>query len=158
MKFYTAFLILVLTSCSNTPPLVLDSKNPIEVQYAFNDSSVPPEYHRSYIITIRETKIHVIVDSYGDVLADAIYPMNSVQFHLLIQKINEANLKSGRNTPNEPCDGGTSENLTIKESGVQVYNGYFDHCADEVPAEMGNIASVIDVIHTLAPTLGDMLK
>ncbi len=158
MKFCSALLILFIVSCTNTAPLVLDTNESIIIDYGFNDSSVSPEYHRSYTITISPTNIHVQVDSYGDVLADKNLPISSNQFEELIQTINEANLVSGRNEPADPCDGGTSESLTIKAADKQVYNGYFDHCADAPSDSMGNIELVMDAIHELVPNLGEMLQ
>ena len=40
------------------------------VTYAFTDSSVPPQYHRSVTLTVTRDEAHIVVDSYGDVLAD----------------------------------------------------------------------------------------
>jgi len=34
--------------------------------YQFHDSSVPPEYHRNYDISITKNKIIKIIYSYGD--------------------------------------------------------------------------------------------
>jgi hypothetical protein len=45
------------------------------VTLRFRDSSVPPEYHRSYVLTVSEGQVHVVVDSYGDVLHDVTKPL-----------------------------------------------------------------------------------
>ncbi|NOQ72779.1 MAG: hypothetical protein GQ574_12285 [Crocinitomix sp.] len=157
MKYYTVFIIGLLFSCSGTPSLVLNEEEPIEIEYAFSDASVSPEYHRSYTISIDKSLVSISVDSYGDILTVENQPIDIDEFTALIETINASNLTSGRNTPDEPCDGGTGESLTIKESGAEVYNGYFDHCADDVPASMGDIGVVIDAIHALAPNLEEML-
>ena len=34
------------------------------ITYHFGDASVPPEYHRSYTITVAPDKIDMVVDSY----------------------------------------------------------------------------------------------
>ncbi|MFT5819599.1 MAG: hypothetical protein ACI8ZM_000824 [Crocinitomix sp.] len=158
MKYYTVFIIGFLFSCSGTPPLVLNEEEPIEIEYAFNDASVSPEYHRSYTISIDNSEVSISVDSYGDILAAENHSIDATQFAELIETINMANLASGKNTPDEPCDGGTGESLRIKESGAEVYNGYFDHCADHAPASMGDIGVVIDAIHAIVPNLSDLLE
>jgi len=40
------------------------------VVYAFGDSSVPPAYHRSVTLTVTADQATIVVDSYGDVLAE----------------------------------------------------------------------------------------
>jgi hypothetical protein len=40
----------------------------------FNDSSVPPEYHRRYTLTADAESAQLVVDSYGDVLHDVTEP------------------------------------------------------------------------------------
>ena len=150
--------MLILTSCSSSNSLVLDAANPIEIEYEFNDASVPPEYHRSYVINVTETEVHVTVDSYEDVLADEKYTLSNTTFDALIETINEAILVSGRNEPSEPCSGGTSENLSINESGKEVYNGFFDNCADDAPSSMGEVYNVINAVHELVPNLRELLK
>ena len=45
------------------------------VTYEFHDSSVPPPYHRSYVLTFDRAGARIVVDSYGDVLADRTAPM-----------------------------------------------------------------------------------
>ena len=39
-----------------------------KVEYRYGDSSLPPDYHRSYTITITEDKKTISIDSYGKVL------------------------------------------------------------------------------------------
>lgn len=47
------------------------------VTYAFQDSSVPPQYHRSYTLTVTQAESRIVVDSYGDVLADESAPTST---------------------------------------------------------------------------------
>ena len=44
------------------------------VEYHYQDSSVPPEYHRSYTLTVTQGEADLVVDSYGDVLHDETAP------------------------------------------------------------------------------------
>jgi hypothetical protein len=158
MKFYTLLLIPLLFACSvDADPLTLNKEKAIIIEYGFNDSSVSPEYQRNYTITVSSSEVIVLVNSYGDSLADQAYPIEVSEFESLIETINNAALTSGKNIPEEPCDGGTSENLSINENSVVIYSGYFDHCAQD-PHSMGNIDAVIDAIHELVPNLGELLE
>jgi hypothetical protein len=37
-----------------------------EITYHFGDASVPPNYHRSYTITVTADSVKIVVDSYGN--------------------------------------------------------------------------------------------
>lgn len=41
-----------------------------QVTYAFFDASVPPQFHRSWTLTVTREWARLVVTSYGDVLAD----------------------------------------------------------------------------------------
>lgn len=55
------------TTAASGEPLALDHT---VVRYHYRDSSVPPEHHRSYTVTVTPDEAHIGVDSYGDVLHD----------------------------------------------------------------------------------------
>ncbi|HWQ99669.1 MAG TPA: hypothetical protein VN397_02365 [Candidatus Methylomirabilis sp.] len=42
----------------------------VRAAYYFGDSSVPPQYHRSYAIVVRDNAVRLLVESYGDVKTD----------------------------------------------------------------------------------------
>jgi len=48
--------------------------NATEIEYRFSDSTVAPEYHRSYTVTARSDDASIVVDSYGDALHEARPP------------------------------------------------------------------------------------
>ena len=51
-----------------------------KITYHFGDASVPPPDHRSYVITVTKDNVGIIVDSYGEVLAEKTYEITSKQF------------------------------------------------------------------------------
>ena len=67
LMILVVFLMTLTESCSNKKL----SKNKItKIVYSYGDSSVPPKYHRSYTITATKDGIRIVVDSYGNILAD----------------------------------------------------------------------------------------
>lgn len=40
------------------------------ITYSFMDSSVPPQYHRSWTLTVTKESEQIVIDSYGDLLAE----------------------------------------------------------------------------------------
>ena len=74
------------------------------ITYEFHDASVPPPYHRSFVLTFDSDRARIVVDSYGQVLAEQTAPMNtglwqqvagSIPRDLVVQE------------PAEGCTGGT---------------------------------------------------
>lgn len=61
-------LIFLLFSCMKIPTKDFD-----KLLYRFNDSSVPPKYHRSYTIQITDKQVQCAVDVYGKVIADTSF-------------------------------------------------------------------------------------
>lgn len=74
--------ILALSACgggATDPPADPPAGLPDDatVSYTFRDSSVPPPYHRSFVLTFDRAQARIVVDSYGDVLADRTAPMTA---------------------------------------------------------------------------------
>ncbi len=82
------------------------------IEYDFQDSSVPPQYHRSFVLTITEAESEIVVDSYGDVLADETVPTSPEVWRQLSDGYPELAGLSLSPTAEE-CTGGTSFDLTV---------------------------------------------
>src|SRR6056297_3524853 len=63
------------------------------VVYEYGDSSVEPQYHRSYMIEATHDSVRVVVDSYGDVLADTTCSMEAGRFETLLEELERAGLR-----------------------------------------------------------------
>ncbi len=50
------------------------------IEYSYGDSSVPPEYHRSFVVHITKEKITIKVDSYGDIINDKSFKLSDKDF------------------------------------------------------------------------------
>lgn len=157
MKYYILLFIPFFFSCSDAVSITKDDFT--SIVYSYHDSSVSPEYQRSFDITVTApTEIHVQVDSYGDILATDLFQLTDVDLNSLIKIINEAELKSGDSGSND-CDGGSSESLTISDSSGKVYSGNFDNCGgSEIPSAFGDVESVIAEMKRLIPNLEEMLQ
>lgn len=150
-------LLCSLSSCDSSLELNLSEVD--EIIYSFDDASVPPEYHRSYTITIKENSGTIVVDSYGDILAEDEFKLMDGEFAKLIESINSANLKEcdANNAPK--CTGSTGELISIKEGGKEVYHQYIDHCdKNSNIAKCGDFPTVIADIKNFVPDLEGMLR
>jgi len=151
----SALFLMILTGCLEK----LDPDDVKTVKYSYQDSSVPPPYHRSFDITVEPDKAHIQVDSYGDILVDSTFSITTTAFENLIFTINNANLQSGEAKAGQGCTGGTSERLSITSTDKKVYEGRFEHCGgNRIPARLGDYEKVVLEIKKLIPNLNHLLK
>ncbi len=89
------------------------------VAFAFHDSSVPPEYHRSVALVVSKDESRIVIDSYGEVLADESVPTPAAVWTQLAETIDEV---SGLSVTNEAegCAGGTSVDLTVSDGDARL--------------------------------------
>jgi hypothetical protein len=100
-----------------------------EVVLAFTDSSVAPEYHRSYTLTVNAQGVHVVVDSYGDVLHDVTEDVPDDQWSAFVADLPERLAALPDPEPDDGCAGGTGTALTVTEGGDEVYAGEDHSCS-----------------------------
>lgn len=82
------------------------------VAYAFFDASVPPPYHRSVTLTVTRSNAHIVVDSYGDVLADERVPTPASAWATLGATLPDVEGLTADDA-GQACTGGTGARLTV---------------------------------------------
>lgn len=157
MKLLLLSLVCVVFSCSNTRQ---DSNQKIDMDtcdqivYHFQDASVPPPYHRSYVITVREGESHVVVDSYGDVLADTSYALSAAAWENL-RSLTADLQKPGRYEAKGAT--GTSGNLlTLYSAGKEIYSLYWDSLSDGRAKEGALV--LVSALKETVPDLMDLTR
>jgi len=83
------------------------------VIYRYNDKSVPPQYHRSYTITVTIEKIYVSINSYGNILLKKTLPISLENYQSLITTLIGLNIKKCEEVNNYPMPGSSSSYLNI---------------------------------------------
>lgn len=130
-----------------------------QVSYSYIDSSVPPRYHRSYTITITESSITVVVDSYGDVLAREIYPAGPDVLKEATARLREHGIRAGiKRRGKRGCTGGNGEAIGWETvQGKQFYATVY-HCggADEGTL-YGDVSAFAGWCRSLVPELDKLL-
>jgi hypothetical protein len=115
--------------------------------YEFHDASVPPPYHRSYMIAIEDTVVRFRVDSYGDILLDETYTITGQQLKDFIKKLKSYKFKYTKGTePNNGCTGGTSDSFFFLWNGTNPQDGYTSQCGGK---EYGNIKGKVNEARAL---------
>ncbi len=140
-------MIMVVTACN--PKIDIEKMNTDKIVYNFQDSSVPPQYHRSYDIEITSKRAAVKVDSYGTVLADTSYVLREGQFQSLVNQA--ASLPRSGEDLTRGATGQKSHNINLYEGGNNYYSLYFDSLSKTSRNEKVN--AFIESVRSLIPDL-----
>jgi hypothetical protein len=98
------------------------------IVYRFHDASVPPQYHRSYVITITRGMVSIVIDSYGDILADREYGITEDQFENIVESLRKNGITNVELGDNEGCTGGTGETISYSNEARELFSGTVYHC------------------------------
>lgn len=128
-----------------------------QVVWRFRDSSVPPEYHRSYVITVTPASIRKVVDSYGKVLGDESAPFDQARFDRVLAAIAKHGLAARPPAAEESgCSGGTSHGIEVTAGASVLLAGEQDHCGGRDAGSLAGDARAFDAeLAALAPAAGD---
>lgn len=114
-----------LNSDSDAQSLALSAN--AKVIYQFHDSSVAPEYHRSYTLTLTKGSAHLAVDSYGDIVTEASKDLDDATWQAIRTKTQR--LATAQSSTVEGCAGGTSDEIAAYNGGVaEVLHVTVDNC------------------------------
>ena len=89
------------------------------VVYAFGDSSVPPQYHRSVTLTVTADEATIVVDSYGDVLAEESAATPAQVWQQLGDTL-PALASLEVDPPQQGCVGGTTLRVTVSTPDAEL--------------------------------------
>ncbi len=130
-----------------------------KIVYEFIDSSVPPEYHRSYTITVSFQKVKIIVDSYGEILAEREYDIKKEQFEYILESFFKNQIGNENLGDEDGCTGGTTEKLSLLHGEKEIFNGIIYHCGGKDFGNMrGNIKNFAEDLVRLIPNFKKLLK
>ncbi len=149
-------LTVATTACQSTAgPLASVLPADATVIYKFNDASVPPAYHRSFELTITAARARLVVDSYGDILADEeVSGVDEVgdAWAKLVENYAQVTATSVA-TPEAGCVGGTSRSLEITQGEVVLKDIFIDDCAGVNEVATAELANWIAPAQQLFPTI-----
>jgi hypothetical protein len=152
----TLLILLPIISMLHTPPDDHSknfSKMGIdEIRYCYYDSSVPPQYHRSYTITVTESVLSILVDSYGDIISDLKFESSPEQFKKLLDLLDAGKVRNITETKNEGCTGGTGEGIYCLKQSQILFHGKAFYCGNQTTGNLGGkITAFRETIKSMIP-------
>lgn len=127
------------------------------IEYYFGDSSTPPDYHRSYSLTVTKTEARIVVDSYGTTLLDKTYKLKSGQFAKVVAELQKLGIRSKKKQEGTPCSGGTTESFYLYAGKEKLFNGYQDNCEERLSTMVVGTEAIPRVLETVFPKTIDEL-
>jgi hypothetical protein len=112
------------SSATSVPRHLADDST---ITYKLRDASVPPEFHRSVTVTVTKAKTNIVIDSYGDVLADETADTPQEVWAMLDTGLYEAIQMSAPEDP-KGCTGGTGRELAVQTGGKTVVDFSAEFC------------------------------
>lgn len=127
------------------------------VTYQFHDSSVPPPYHRSYVLSFDRAGARIVVDSYGEVLADRTAAMTADAWDQVARSFPQVGALTVVD-PAQGCTGGTAFSVSVADGGATSFALHASECggvnsgaADQVTTWVAPVRALFPPMRELAP-------
>jgi hypothetical protein len=125
------------------------------VTYEFVDSSVPPPFHRSFVLVFDRAQARIVVESYGEVLADRTAPMKADTWNLVAERFPElGELVSTQ--PADVCTGSTGFAATVIADGTVRFKIQGLACGEANSAAADRLAGWVDPVRSLFPPMSEL--
>jgi len=165
LVLFLLICLLIIYSCrgndnANADQERLNTTNTInKIIYRFEDASVPPEYHRSYTITLMPEKLFIVVDSYGTMIAEKEFRIEKKQYDDIVSSLLKNNIRKQSLTAHDGCTGGTAETVSYWDEKEEIFSASLYHCGGIDSGNLGgNVKQFADDIKKLIPSLSDLLR
>lgn len=142
----------VSSAATTVEPAVVDE---MVIVYNFFDSSVPPPSHRSLELTVSRTQSRLVIDSYGDVLADESRPTPPEVWSGLVDGVPSL-AALGVEGAQDGCVGGTGEAVHVSIAKQVILKLAVDACAGSNERVSDAIGSWIKPARDLFPSTEDL--
>ena len=108
-----------------------DWEQTTKMEYRFGDASVAPQYHRSYTISISNSKKTITIDSYGDVLLQRQYDITTEEYQKFKEAVAEKGISKHEEKEVSGCTGGKTEYVRLYKGDEMYFDAYVYHCGGE---------------------------
>ncbi|MEO0396263.1 MAG: hypothetical protein AAF243_09815 [Cyanobacteria bacterium P01_A01_bin.137] len=93
-----------------------------KIVYRFRDASVPPQYHRSYTISVTASEANVVVNSYSTQLNELTVQLSPSEFQVALDVIEKSQITEVSDNEVAPKTiGGKIEYLTLFENDTEIF-------------------------------------
>lgn len=117
-------------------------RNIDQIEYRYQDASVPPEHHRSYTWKIKQGKAQYIVESYGTIIKDTTIEISDLKWEQCKTAFLNCGIKNQQESDNnQGCTGGTAITIKTWLNGKETFSGTSYSCGGK---KTGNLIGDTD--------------
>ena len=126
----------------------------------FRDASVPPQYHRSYTISVIANEATVVVSSYSKQLNECTVELSPDGFQLVLDIIEKSQITQSPETEDaKKTIGGKIEYLQLFDNDTELLNGNTHGSGTQGSGTLcGDIKAVRQYLRSLFPNFQSLLK
>jgi hypothetical protein len=168
MKYYfrSACMLLIFSffSCNNKKADLPVKKEPTgdadkTYIYKFTDSSLPPQYHRSYVILVTKGWVFFTVDSYGEVLLKDSIALAETSYKEFSASIDKLDIRNKKEDPGEGCTGNTTDEFEFYTGTSKQVKGYTSLCQDERYGNLeGDFETAKSLFRAIVPDFSNKIE
>ena len=128
-----------------------DWEQTTKMEYRFGDASVAPQYHRSYTISVSNSKKTITIDSYGDVLLQRQYDITTEEFLKFREAVAEKGISTHEEKEVSGCTGGKTEYIRLYKGDEMYFDAYVYHCGGEDTGTLTLPEGTSDLFRNIIP-------
>lgn len=128
-----------------------DWEQTTKMEYRFGDASVAPQYHRSYTISISNSKKTITIDSYGDVLLQRQYDNTAEEYQKFREAVAEKGISKHEETEVSGCTGGKTEYVRLYKGDEMYFDAYVYHCGGDETGTLNLPEGTSDLFRNMIP-------
>lgn len=131
-----------------------------KIIYRFRDASVPPQYHRSYTISVTASEATVVVNSYGKQLNGSTVQLAPSGFQAALDVIEKSQITQEPETEEaRKTIGGKIDYLQLFDHDTEIFSANTHRSGVQGEARLhGDIKTVRQFLRSLFPNFQSLLK
>jgi hypothetical protein len=132
----------------------MTSDNNYTFKYWYQDTSVPPEYHRNYTLRVTPERVYLSVNSYGTILLEDAFKLKPDRYQAFVTGLLAVDIRKREERTEDRCAGGTTDYLEIFTGQTNELKRYVYHCARQDFGNLeGGVAAAVELFRGLVPDL-----
>lgn len=147
----------IINSKTGTPITPIESISIFINRY--HDSSLPTEFHRSYVISMTPKKFSILISYYINILPNKSLLLIKTEYQSFTKALLELDIKNREEVKSNGCAGGTSYELNTYIYKNYAVKGYIHYCGGESFGNLeGDVAKAVELFKAIVPNLNNRIN
>ena len=143
----------MFSSCSKTVKNI-DWQQTTKVVYRYSPPSIPPDFYRSFSVTVTEKEIVVKIRNYSETLLTKSYPNTVQNYQAFIRELQAARVKKVKEVKST-ASGCDSESLSLYKGDNEFFDAYSTCGCGNMKVSNGDLE---EIVKGQVPDLTDLIN